>query len=110
MPCFKLGIRFNRPDIVKRFLQSGRAGFYLAVLVEGEVTAGDSKNCSPETRTASPWRMLLVCTEQKPQTKSFCVALPKSPRFQKLGKTTFVSACGIQMIEPNAVPNSLADF
>jgi MOSC domain-containing protein YiiM len=42
MPCFKLGIRFNRPDIVKRFLQSGRAGFYLAVLVEGEVTAGDS--------------------------------------------------------------------
>ena len=42
MPCFKLGIRFNRPDIVKRFLQSGRAGFYLAVLAEGEVTAGDS--------------------------------------------------------------------
>jgi MOSC domain-containing protein YiiM len=42
MPCFKLGIRFNRPDIVKRFLQSGRAGFYLAVLVEGEVTAGHS--------------------------------------------------------------------
>ena len=42
MPCFKLGIRFNRPDIVKRFLQSGRAGFYLGVLVEGEVTAGDS--------------------------------------------------------------------
>ena len=42
MPCFKLGIRFNRPDMVKRFLQSGRAGFYLAVLVEGEVTAGDS--------------------------------------------------------------------
>ena len=42
MPCFKLGIRFNRQDIVKRFPQSGRAGFYLAVLVEGEVTAGDS--------------------------------------------------------------------
>src|SRR5256885_7749042 len=42
MPCFKLGIRFDRPDIVKRFLQSGRAGFYFAVLKEGEVTAGDS--------------------------------------------------------------------
>ena len=28
MPCFKLGIRFNRPDMVKRFLQSGRTGFY----------------------------------------------------------------------------------
>jgi len=42
MPCFKLGIRFNRSDIVKRFLQSGRTGFYFAVLREGEVAAGDS--------------------------------------------------------------------
>jgi MOSC domain-containing protein YiiM len=42
MPCFKLGIRFNRPDIVKRFLQSGRTGFYFAVLKEGEVTAGNT--------------------------------------------------------------------
>jgi len=42
MPCYKLGIRFGRPDIIKRFLQSGRAGFYLAVLQEGEAGAGDS--------------------------------------------------------------------
>lgn len=42
MPCFKLGIRFNRPDMVKRFLQSGRSGFYFAVLKEGEVGTGDS--------------------------------------------------------------------
>jgi MOSC domain-containing protein YiiM len=42
MPCFKLGIRFNRPDIVKRFLRSGRTGFYLAVLREGDIAAGDS--------------------------------------------------------------------
>jgi MOSC domain-containing protein YiiM len=42
MPCFKLGIRFNRSDMVKRFLQSGRTGFYFAVLKEGEVVAGDS--------------------------------------------------------------------
>ena len=41
MPCFKLGIRFNRPDMVKRFLRSGRTGFYLAVTREGEVGAGD---------------------------------------------------------------------
>jgi MOSC domain-containing protein YiiM len=42
MPCFKLGIRFGRPDMVKRFLRSGRTGFYLAVAREGEVTAGDT--------------------------------------------------------------------
>jgi MOSC domain-containing protein YiiM len=42
MPCFKLGIRFGRADMVKRFLRSGRTGFYLAVLLEGEVAAGES--------------------------------------------------------------------
>lgn len=41
MPCYKLGIRFGRTDIIKRFLQSERTGFYLAVLKEGEVGAGD---------------------------------------------------------------------
>lgn len=41
MPCFKLGIRFDRPDIVKSFLGSGRTGFYLSVAREGEVEAGD---------------------------------------------------------------------
>lgn len=42
MPCFKLGIRVNRSDMAKRFLQSGRTGFYFAVLKEGQVAAGDS--------------------------------------------------------------------
>jgi MOSC domain-containing protein YiiM len=41
MPCYKLGIRFDRPDMVKRFLQSRRSGFYLAVEQEGEVGVGD---------------------------------------------------------------------
>jgi MOSC domain-containing protein YiiM len=42
MPCFKLGIRFGRPDMIKRLLASRRTGFYLAVLNEGEVSSGDS--------------------------------------------------------------------
>jgi len=42
MPCYKLGIRFDRPDIVKRFLESRRSGFYLQVATEGEVAAGDA--------------------------------------------------------------------
>jgi MOSC domain-containing protein YiiM len=41
MPCYKLGIRFGRTDFIKRFLQSEHTGFYLAVLKEGEVGAGD---------------------------------------------------------------------
>ena len=41
LPCYKLGIKFGRVDIIKRFLQSRRTGFYFAVLKEGEVKAGD---------------------------------------------------------------------
>jgi MOSC domain-containing protein YiiM len=41
LPCYKLGIRFGRPDMVKRFLASRRTGFYFRVLQEGEVGAGD---------------------------------------------------------------------
>ena len=41
MPCYKLGIRFGRADIIKRFLASERTGIYFAVLQEGEVGAGD---------------------------------------------------------------------
>lgn len=41
LPCFKLGVRFGRPDMVKRFQRSGRTGFYLAVLREGAISVGD---------------------------------------------------------------------
>jgi MOSC domain-containing protein YiiM len=41
LPCYKLGVRFSRDDIVKRFLASGRTGFYLAVTREGDVGVGD---------------------------------------------------------------------
>ena len=42
LPCFKLGIRFERAEILKRFLASGRTGLYFSVLEEGQVQAGDS--------------------------------------------------------------------
>jgi MOSC domain-containing protein YiiM len=42
MPCYKLGIRFGQADMVKRFLQSRRTGFYFAVEREGDAGAGDS--------------------------------------------------------------------
>jgi MOSC domain-containing protein YiiM len=41
LPCYKLGVRFGSDDMVRRFLASGRTGFYLAVTREGEVGAGD---------------------------------------------------------------------
>jgi MOSC domain-containing protein YiiM len=42
VPCYKLAAKFGREDIVKRLLASGRSGFYLKVVQEGEVEAGDA--------------------------------------------------------------------
>jgi MOSC domain-containing protein YiiM len=42
MPCFKLALRFQRADMVKRFWQSGRSGIYFSVVKEGQVERGNS--------------------------------------------------------------------
>jgi MOSC domain-containing protein YiiM len=41
IPCYKLAAKFGREDIIRRFLESGRSGFYLKVVREGDVGAGD---------------------------------------------------------------------
>jgi len=41
LPCYKLGLKFGRDDILKRFLQSRLTGFYFSVIKEGEVAAND---------------------------------------------------------------------
>jgi len=41
MPCYKLGIRLGRPDVLRHMLKTGRTGFYFSVAVEGEIGAGD---------------------------------------------------------------------
>jgi MOSC domain-containing protein YiiM len=41
MPCYKLALRFDRLEMVKWLLESGRTGFYLSVAQEGELSAGD---------------------------------------------------------------------
>lgn len=40
LPCYKLALKFGRDDIIKRFLASGRTGFYFSVVEEGELRAG----------------------------------------------------------------------
>ena len=42
LPCYKLGLRFGRDDILKLFLAIGRTGLYFAVEQEGEIAAGDA--------------------------------------------------------------------
>ncbi len=41
MPCYKLGIRFGKMDVIEKFLNSLRSGIYFRVLREGELIGGD---------------------------------------------------------------------
>ena len=54
LPCYKLGIRFQSDDMVKRFLASGRTGFYLAVIREGAVGASDEMELIARDPNAIP--------------------------------------------------------
>ena len=41
-PCYKLAAKFQRDDMLERFLVSGRSGVYFSVEQEGTVESGDS--------------------------------------------------------------------
>ena len=70
LPCFKLGIRFGRPDMIKRFLKSGRTGFYLAVVEEGVVTAGDAIEWLPTKKPSiSVSDVARLYTAERPDPK-----------------------------------------
>jgi MOSC domain-containing protein YiiM len=42
IPCYKLTIRFDRDDMIKRFIESHTSGFYFSVVEEGELAVGSS--------------------------------------------------------------------
>lgn len=48
MPCYKLTIRFGRGDMIKRFVKSGRSGFYLSVSRQGVIATDDSIALLPQ--------------------------------------------------------------
>ncbi|MFZ0201218.1 MAG: MOSC domain-containing protein [Candidatus Sulfotelmatobacter sp.] len=50
MPCYKLAAKFQRDDMIERFLHSGRSGLYFSVEQEGEVGEGDSFELISEDR------------------------------------------------------------
>jgi MOSC domain-containing protein YiiM len=54
LPCHKLGLKFQSDDMVRRFLASGRTGFYLAVTREGDVGAGDEIKVISRDENAVP--------------------------------------------------------
>jgi MOSC domain-containing protein YiiM len=52
-PCYKLGIRFNDPKVVKQFVDSGFPGVYVRVLKNGTVKAGDKMILKEKSNSVS---------------------------------------------------------
>lgn len=66
-PCLKLAIRFGRDDIVRRFLQSGRTGFYLRVVEEGGLTADDAISVAPAGASLTVATVARLYTAEAPE-------------------------------------------
>lgn len=66
MPCYKLAAKFQNDDIIARFLHSGRSGFYLEVVEEGETGAGDAVTLvEADARRVSIADLVALQTERK---------------------------------------------
>lgn len=80
MPCFKLGIRLGRSDIVKRFQRSGRSGFYLAVDHPGELGAGDTVGLvSSDSGALTVAEVLRACSSPEASLLERASELPALP-------------------------------
>jgi MOSC domain-containing protein YiiM len=84
LPCYKLGIRFQADDMVKRFLASARTGFYLAVTREGEVGAGDEMKPLASDPHAVPVSEITRLYVAKRFSSADVVSLKKALQIQAL--------------------------
>ncbi len=78
-PCFKLGIKFARPQIVKEFLRSERSGCYFAIVRPGAIGAGDRVervHAEPGSMTITELVRLSTADAVDPATLRRAVALP----------------------------------
>jgi MOSC domain-containing protein YiiM len=77
LPCFKLGIAIGRPDFIKIFQQSGRTGFYLRILKEGVLEAGDAIRRFPtsDSEPVSVAEMVRIYSSAKREPKDVARAL-----------------------------------
>lgn len=82
-PCFKLGMKMGSPRFLKQFLESGRTGFYLRVLEEGELGAGDViETLSTDSRhvTVAEMIRLLYSPEKDPAAARRAMTIPTLSR------------------------------
>ena len=77
--CYRVGIRLNRPEIAALLVAHRRPGFYLRVIQEGEIGAGDrieKLSDGPERMTVAEIDALLYSAEHPPAALRRAVRIP----------------------------------
>ena len=62
MTCFRVGMRMGEPQLPSLLVAHHRPGFYLRVITEGQVTAGDEIVRTRAGRTRSAWPTSTRCS------------------------------------------------
>ena len=86
LPCYKITIRFDRDDMIRRFLESRRSGFYFSVVREGEVRAGSAIEFlkrDPNHLTVSELNQLYLSRHPDPETLHRALRIEALPRSWK---------------------------
>ena len=81
--CYRVGIRMNEPRMPALLVARGRPGFYLRVLEEGDVGAGDEivkVAAAPERMSVSEINALLYMPGHDSERARACAAHPGSER------------------------------
>jgi MOSC domain-containing protein YiiM len=87
LPCYKLGIRFESDDMVRRFLASGRTGFYLAVTREGEVGAGDEMKVLSRDPNGVPISEIVRLYTKKAYSRADAALVERASRIEEFPKS-----------------------
>jgi MOSC domain-containing protein YiiM len=82
LPCFKLGMRFEDPGMIRRFVNAARWGVYFRVVKEGTVAAGDAVKRLERDAGRFPLgdiALLAVASEKDPAMLRRALAIPALP-------------------------------
>lgn len=92
-PCYKLGVRFDNQDILKKFIAHGRSGTYVRVLEEGNVKKGDVvevRERSKNTLTVNQFFHLLYAKKKNPEILGLFMENTSVPEYKKIKMQKFL--------------------
>tara|TARA_R110002050_G_scaffold185051_1_gene318936 strand:+ start:10024 stop:10662 length:639 start_codon:yes stop_codon:yes gene_type:complete len=93
-PCYKLGVRFNDPKILKQFVDFGYSGTYVRILQEGPVKKEDPLilvERSENTLTVKECFQIILSKEKDPIILQKAINNPALPKYKRDRLKKFLS-------------------